>query len=49
MAGPDNSQVKKGVLDFIHSNMDEFLAEFEETQRKKKEKAKEKRMQNKEV
>jgi hypothetical protein len=49
MAGPDNSQVKRGVLDFIHSNMDEFLAEFEETQRKKKEKAKEKRMQNKEV
>lgn len=48
MAGPDNSQVKRGVLDFIHSNMDEFLAEFEETQRKKKEKAKEKR-QKKEV
>ena len=48
MAGPDNSQVKRGVLDFIHSNMDEFLAEFEETQRKKKEKAKEK-IQKKEV
>ena len=48
MAGPDNSQGKRGVLDFRHSNMDEFLAEFEETQRKKKEKAKEKR-QKKEV
>jgi hypothetical protein len=42
MSGPAGP-IKRGVMDFIHSNMDEFLAEFEETQRKKKEKAKEKR------
>ena len=44
MQGPNTSKVKNTFLDFIHSNMDEFLAEFEENQRKKKEKAKEKRV-----
>ena len=45
MQGPNSSPVKSNFLDFIHNNMDDFLAEFEENQRKKKEKAKEKRNQ----
>jgi len=43
MQGPNGSPMKNNFLEFIHNNMDDFLADFEETQRKKKQKAKEKR------
>ena len=43
MQGPNGTPVKNNFMEFIQSNMDDFLSDFEETQRKKKEKAKEKR------
>ena len=43
MQGPNGTPVKNNFMEFLQSNMDDFLADFEETQRKKKEKAKEKR------
>ena len=43
MQGPNGTPVKNDFMEFIQSNMDDFLSDFEETQRKKKEKAKEKR------
>ena len=33
----DSSPVNKSYVEFIHNNMDEFLADFEKTQRTKKE------------
>jgi hypothetical protein len=43
MQGPNGTPVKNNFMEFIQSNMDDFLSDFEETQRKKKERAKEKR------
>jgi|TARA_B110000037_G_C17106180_1_gene499915 hypothetical protein len=43
MQGPNGTPVKNNFMEFIQSNMDDFLSDFEENQRKKKEKAKEKR------
>ena len=43
MQGPNGTPVKNNFMEFIQSNMDDFLSEFEENQRKKKERAKEKR------
>ena len=43
MQGPNGTPVKNNFMEFIQSNKDDFLSDFEETQRKKKEKAKEKR------
>jgi hypothetical protein len=48
MQGPNGTPVKNNFMEFIQSNMDDFLSDFEETQRKKKERAKEKR-DNKEI
>ena len=42
MQGPNGTPVKNNFLEFIQGNMDDFLVDFEENQRKKKEKAKEK-------
>ena len=44
MQGPNGTPVKNNFMEFIQSNMDDFLSDFEETQRKKKERAKEKRV-----
>ena len=39
--GKDNANpVNQNFLEFIHNNMDEFLEDFEKTQRNKKEKRK---------
>ena len=43
MQGPNGTPVKNNFMEFIQSNMDDFLSDFEENQRKKKERAKEKR------
>jgi len=45
MSGPNGTPVKNNFLEFIQGNMDDFLVDFEENQRKKKEKAKQKRDQ----
>ena len=36
MQGPNGTPVKNNFMEFIQSNMDDFLSDFEETQRKKK-------------